>query len=147
MINPPVGNNINGRLVLNDSRTGTRVLTRIHHHLRTSNDFWFFVAFANQEGVVSLLQSLTDLRDRGVKGRILLSEYLNFTEPLALRSLIRFDNLEIRISRQGSVHSKAYCFFRGESKTIIIGSSNWTASALSSNTELVPRYFQWKGGA
>ena len=136
MINPPVGNNINGRLVLNDSRTGTRVLTRIHHHLRTSNDFWFFVAFANQEGVVSLLQSLTDLRDRGVKGRILLSEYLNFTEPLALRSLIRFDNLEIRISRKGSVHSKAYCFFRGESKTIIIGSSNWTASALSSNTEL-----------
>ena len=136
MINPPFGNNINARLVLNDPRTGTRVLTRLHHHLRTSSDFWFFVAFANQEGVASLLQSLTDLRDRGVKGRILLSEYLNFTEPLALKSLIRFNNIQVRISRQGSVHSKAYCFLRGESKTIIIGSSNWTAAALSSNTEL-----------
>jgi superfamily II DNA or RNA helicase/HKD family nuclease len=136
MINPPVGHNINARLVLNDSRTGARVLTRLHHHLRTSTNFWFFVAFANQEGVASLIQSLTDLRDRGVKGRILLSEYLNFTEPLALKSLIRFDNLEVRISRQGSVHSKAYCFLRGESKTVIIGSSNWTAAALSTNTEL-----------
>ena len=124
------------RLVLNDSVKGERVLSAIQAELHSCKAFRFYVAFVNQEGVACLLQSLADLRDRGVTGRILVSQYLNFTDPEALRALLKLDNLEVRIAIEGSMHAKGYYFAYPHTERYIIGSSNWTASALSSNTEL-----------
>lgn len=124
------------RLVLNDRTTGIRVLTRIQRELQACRSFRFYVAFANQQGVVSLLQTLEELRIRGTRGRVLVSQYLNFTDPVALRTLLRLTNLEVRIATEGSVHAKGYYFHHDTLERYIIGSSNWTESALATNTEL-----------
>jgi superfamily II DNA or RNA helicase len=123
-------------LALNSPRLRTRVSTRLYNELQRCKAFRFYVAFVNQEGVASLLQPLVEAQDKGVPGRILVSQYLNFTEPRALRSLLSFSNLNVRIAAHGSVHAKGYFFDLGESESLLIGSSNWTASALSTNTEL-----------
>lgn len=124
-------------LVLNQPSRNKRVLTRLQQELANCQEFWFYVAFVNQEGVISLLQTLEELRLRNVGGKILVSQYLNFTDPVALRTLIKLNNIDLRISTKGSMHSKGYRFkINHETERYIIGSSNWTASALSTNTEL-----------
>lgn len=124
------------QLSLNCRRTGTRVLSRLRKELMACEAFRFYVAFVNQEGVATLTQALEEARARGVKGKVLVSQYLNFTDPVALRSLLRFDNIHVRIATQGSVHAKGYFFEHNGCERYLIGSSNWTASALSKNTEL-----------
>jgi len=123
-------------LVLNDKMKGLRVLSTIQAELQKCESFRFYVAFANQAGVASLLQTLDDVRHAGVSGKVLVSQYLNFTSPQALRTLMYFDNIDLRIATQGSVHAKGFFFFRPHVHSYIVGSSNWTHSALSSNTEL-----------
>lgn len=124
-------------LVINQQSQGVRVLTRIKRELSTCTEFRFYVAFANKAGVASLIQDLEELQARKVKGRILVSQYLNFTEPTALRCLLKLDNLDLRIATEGSMHAKGYYFnFKNGLERYIVGSSNWTASALSTNTEL-----------
>lgn len=83
-----------------------------------------------------LLQALADLKNRGVKGQILVSQYLNFTDPVALRTLSLLGNIEVKIATEGAMHSKGYYFDHAGFRRFIIGSSNWTAAALSTNTEL-----------
>lgn len=126
---------IHPRLVLNKS-SGSRVLTQLQSELRTCERFQFYVAFANQAGVTSLKQSLEDLKRRGIRGQVLLSQYLNFTDPVALTMLMQLKHLDVRISTKGSMHAKGYYFLNEDTGRYIIGSSNWTASALSTNTEL-----------
>ena len=120
-------------LVLN---RGARVLTTVQRELRNCESFRFCVAFVNQPGVVMLLQLLGELQDRGTCGRVLVSQYLNFTEPVALRTLLKLRNLDVRIATEGSVHAKGYYFERGGVERYMIGSSNWTHAALCTNTEL-----------
>ena len=124
------------KLVINDARKPRRVLSTLLSELSSCDSFRFYVAFVNQQGVASLLQSLMDLEERNIQGKILVSKYLNFTEPTALRSLLKFDNIELRIMTKDSMHSKGYFFENNNSERYVIGSSNWTASALSKNTEL-----------
>lgn len=124
------------RLVLNQPGRGIRVSTRLQRELQSCLGFRFYVAFANQEGVATLLQTLKELEGRKVPGRVLVSQYLNFTDPVALRTLLKLRNLEVRIATEGAVHAKGYYFEREGSERYIIGSSNWTAAALATNTEL-----------
>ncbi len=123
------------RLVLNRQK-GQRVLHRLQHQLRTCDGFRFYVAFVNPEGLASLMQPLLDAQVRGVRGQVLVSQYLNFTHPIALRRLLKLSHLEVRIATKGSVHAKGYFFSKGPRQQFLIGSSNWTAAAISSNTEL-----------
>ena len=48
-------------------------------------------------GFASLSNKLFELREKGVKGKILVSQYLNFTEPEALKRLLDFDNISSKI--------------------------------------------------
>ena len=106
-------------LVLNDSRKGRKVLSTLKILLSQCKSFRFFVAFVNREGVISIAENLRRLEKLGVKGEVLVSQYLNFTEPLALRSLIAFKNLDVRINTDDSMHGKGYFFF-GEGRDINI---------------------------
>ncbi|SJM67054.1 DUF3427 domain-containing protein [Psychrobacter piechaudii] len=63
-----------------------------------------------------------------------MSQYLNFTEPDALRKLSKFQNIVLKIATN-DFHSKGYLFKHGLTNNIIIGSSNLTANALGSNKE------------
>lgn len=123
-------------LVLNDPGKGKKVLTELIRQLKKCEAFRFYVAFVTQSGIQSLKQQLAELRDGNIKGKILVSTYLNFTCPTALKALKEFDNLEVRIANSGNFHAKGYYFNSSSEWRFIIGSSNWTGNALSSNTEL-----------
>ncbi|MGM0519241.1 MAG: DEAD/DEAH box helicase [Campylobacterota bacterium] len=107
--------------------------------LNECNSFTINVAFINFSGVQLLLNCFKELEKKGVKGKILTSTYLNFTEAKALYKLLEFKNIELKIYDSNlnnkGFHSKAYIFeFDNEYKTVI-GSSNITSSAFKSNIE------------
>jgi superfamily II DNA or RNA helicase/HKD family nuclease len=123
------------RLVVN--RAGrSKVLSAVRTQLCGCDSFRFYVAFVNSDGVACLKQPLLNAAERGVRGCVLVSQYLNFSDPIALRQLLALPNIDARIATKGSVHAKGYFFSSTESERFVIGSSNWTASALSTNTEL-----------
>ncbi len=125
-------------LITNDKSIGTKVLTTILKELRELKDgdeFWFSVAFVTTSGVATLIDTLIDLEKRKIKGKILVSQYLNFTQPEALRRLFQFKNIELKIVTEGDFHSKGYLFKKSNFYNLIIGSSNLTATALCSNKE------------
>ena len=133
----PLGSGVSQQsLVLNSRKEGRKVLSTLSLLMSQCQSFRFFVAFVNQEGVISLLDQLIAAQKRGVKGQILVSSYLDFTEPAALARLIEFPNLDVRINTNDSMHGKGYFFYESEDAHLIVGSSNWTASALSSHLEL-----------
>lgn len=126
------------QLVLNQASSGTRVLTHIQRELQYCDAFRFYVAFVTQDGIACLSQVLQELHSRSVKGRILVSQYLNFTPPVALKTLLKFPAFDVRIATEGAMHAKGYYFTRTREQLehYLIGSSNWTSRALSTNTEL-----------
>ena len=98
------------KVLVNKKESGTKVLTSIKHSLTKCDEFWFSTAFITSSGVSTLINILQELKERGVKGRILTSQYLNFTQPEALRKLLKFQNLDLRIVTTGNFHSKGYLF-------------------------------------
>ena len=65
------------------------------------------------------------------------STYLNFTQPEALNRLLQFKNVELRIETKKAFHSKGYLFeMEPDQYDLVLGSSNLTQSALTTNIEL-----------
>lgn len=122
-------------IVTNEPVLNEKVLTTIIDELKSCESFFLSVAFITSGGVASLFGILLDLQLKGIKGKILVSEYLNFTEPEALRKLMQLDNVELRIARETDFHSKGFMFTHKSYYTIIIGSSNLTHGALTKNKE------------
>ena len=124
-------------LIVNHKGRGQKVLTTLLDELSSCNYFEFSVAFITQSGVVCLLETLSRLEQKNIRGRILTSQYLNFTQPQALESLLKLSNVEVRIEVKESFHSKGYLFKSSNSKySLYIGSSNLTSNALTTNIEL-----------
>lgn len=123
-------------LISNDQTRGRKVLDSILSCLKDCESFSMAVAFVTKSGVISILNQLSDLETRGIRGRVLVSQYQNFSQPEALRALLRLQNIELRISNRGAFHAKSYIFAkRGGYSDIFVGSSNLTANALSTNKE------------
>lgn len=123
------------QFLVNDKIAGTKVLTTINKELLSCSEFWFSVAFITHSGLSTLKETLKYLESKGIRGKILVSQYLNFTQPEALTRLIAFDNLDVRIDVNDSFHSKGYLFKKNDHYNLVVGSSNLTASALCSNKE------------
>jgi len=117
--------------------------TNFYNHitklLQECEIFTFNVAFINYSGLQLLLDSFRILEQKGVKGKILSSTYLNFTQIKALEKIKEFKNIDLKIydSNESNIgfHSKSYIFEFKENYKVIIGSSNITASAFKSNIE------------
>ena len=122
-------------LLTNNSEQGKKVLSTIIRELEQCDEFWFSVAFVTTGGIAALMNTLIELEKKKVKGKILASQYLNFTHPEALRRIKQFKNIELRIATEGNFHSKGYLFRKGNVFDLIIGSSNLTQTALSTNKE------------
>lgn len=120
--------------LVNDGN-GLKVLTTIKEQLLGCDEFWFSVAFVTTSGLASLKQEFLELSSKSVKGKVLVSQYLNFTQPEALRQLLKLDNIELRIAVDSDFHAKGYLFSKNGLNNLIIGSSNFTANALTSNKE------------
>lgn len=123
------------RLLVNNPARKEKVLSSIIRELETCDEFFFSVAFITNGGVATLANTLKKLERKGVHGKIIVSQYQNFTEPRALQRLIKFKNLDVKIISDDVFHAKGYIFKHGESYTLIVGSSNLTENALCSNKE------------
>lgn len=135
------------RLLINDKKVGCKVLTTIESQLQSCDHFWFSVAFATTSGVATLINCLNALEKKGVRGNILVSQYLNFTHPEALKRLLQLPNIDLKIAVTGDFHSKGYLFSHGEIYDLIIGSSNLTSNALCANIELNLKISATKGSS
>lgn len=127
---------VNNKLIVN-SESGN-LLNELKKCLIDCERFYFCVAFINFSGLQLLLDTFKDLEDIGVKGKIITSTYLNFTEPKALEKIKTFSNIDLKIfvaSKESGLHTKAYIFENKDEYKIIIGSSNITQKALKSNVE------------
>ena len=76
-----------------------------------------------------------DIENTGTVGKIITTDYLNYTEPKALHKLLTYNFIEVRIVTEEAFHTKGYFFNDGTKNTVIIGSSNITGGALKSNRE------------
>lgn len=116
----------------------TNFYNYITKHLNECKSFTFNVAFINFSGLQLLLDSFKSLENKNIKGKILTSTYLNFTEVRALEKILEFSNIELKIytnnDRRG-FHSKAYIFEYSDYYETVIGSSNITSSAFKNNIE------------
>ena len=121
------------------NRGGQKVLTAIEKELKGCDDLFISVAFITMGGVAPLLGTLKDLEKKGVKGRILTTDYLMFSDPRALDKLDSLDNLDIRVFKIGEnnvgFHTKGYMFHNNGDLRIIVGSSNLTQDAITKNHE------------
>ncbi|MBR2754191.1 MAG: DEAD/DEAH box helicase [Lachnospiraceae bacterium] len=139
-INSAVNSNLayKPQLLTNNYLKGQKVLSSIEEGLLNCDEFVISVAFITQSGIIPLLQIFKELERKGVKGRILTTDYQTFTDPKALETLHSLNNIEIRMftseDNQG-FHTKGYIFKQGSLFRIIIGSSNMTQSALTINQE------------
>jgi len=124
-------------LIVNKPNVEKKVLSTLKSRLRHCRGYQISVAFITTSGVACIIEQLKELEAAGVQGRILTSTYLNFTQPEALRRLLQFKNLELRIETKKAFHSKGYLFeLENDGFDLVLGSSNLTQSALTTNIEL-----------
>lgn len=101
-------------------------------------------------GITPLLQTLKELEKKGIKGEILTTNYLNFSEPRALKKVNNLSNITLKMydveAAKEGFHTKGYIFRKEEIYRIIIGSSNITSSALTSNREWNTRVISTEKG-
>ena len=118
---------------------GQKVLTAIEKELKGCDDLFISVAFITMGGIAPLLGTLKDLEKKGVKGRILTTDYLMFSDPRALDKLNSLNNLDVRVFKTGEndvgFHTKGYMFHNNGDLRIIVGSSNLTQNAITKNHE------------
>lgn len=127
---------------MNNLISNTNVDNFYNHLLKLlleSKSFIFNVAFINFSGVQLLLEVFSKLENKNIKGKILTSTYLNFTQIKALEKLKEFSNIELKIydcnSTNIGFHSKSYIFEFDDFYEVMVGSSNITASAFKTNIE------------
>ncbi len=127
------------QFVSNNFKEGKKVLSSIEDELLACQEFSISVAFITMNGITPLLQTLKELEERNIPGRILTTDYLNFNEPRALKKLAQYKNITLKMySTQDAhegFHTKGYIFRNEEIYHIIVGSSNMTSNALTKNKE------------
>ena len=125
--------------VSNNPEEGKKVISSVEDELLRCDQFQISVAFITMGGVTPLLQTLKELEKKGVKGQILTTNYLNFSEPRALEKLNGLKNITLKMydveAAGNGFHTKGYIFKKEEIYRIIIGSSNMTSAALTINKE------------
>ncbi len=127
------------QFISNNYKEGRKVLSSIENELSNCDEFSISVAFITMGGITPLLQILEELERKQIPGRILTTDYLNFSEPRALDKLAGLKNIDLRMYSANDsnigFHTKGYIFKEEEIYRIIVGSSNMTLSALTKNKE------------
>lgn len=127
------------QFISNNYKEGRKVLSSIEDELLSCEEFFISVAFITMSGITPLLQTLKELESRNIPGKILTTNYLNFSEPRALKKLAELKNITLKMyaadEAEEGFHTKGYIFRKEEIYRIIVGSSNMTLSALTKNKE------------
>lgn len=138
------------QFISNDHKEGRKVISSIEDELFVCDEFAISVAFITMGGITPLLQTLRELEKKGVQGRILTTDYLHFSEPKAMKVLAGLKNISLKMysteqAKEG-FHTKGYIFRKEEMYRFIIGSSNMTQSALTTNREWNTKIVSTKQG-
>ncbi len=136
--------------VSNNAKDGNKVIKSIEDELSKCDKFQISVAFITMGGIEPLLLKLKELEKKNIPGEILTTNYLNFTQPAALKKLHDLKNIKIRMFNVEAAgkdfHTKGYIFKKEEIYRIIIGSSNMTGNALTKNYEWNTKLISTKNG-
>lgn len=115
------------QFISNNYKEGRKVISSIEDELLMCKEFFISIAFITMGGITPLLQTLKELGRRGIPGKILTTDYQNFSEPRALRKLAGLSNISMKMYRtdeaQEGFHTKGYIFKNEELYRIIVGSS------------------------
>ena len=113
--------------ISNNPEEGKKVISSVEDELLRCEEFQISVAFITLE-VTPLLQTLKELEKKGVKGQILTTNYLDFSEPRALEKLNGLKNITLKMydveAAGNGFHTKGYIFkkkrFIGSSSEVLI---------------------------
>ncbi|MDU1790005.1 MAG: DUF3427 domain-containing protein, partial [Streptococcus thermophilus] len=99
------------QILVNNSDEKRYVLTDLQEELSKCGAFYFSVAFVTKNGIAMIKSQLSDLMDKKVPGKILISPYLDFNDPDAMRELLKLKNVEVRLTPEKiQMHAKFYLF-------------------------------------
>ncbi len=112
-----------------------KTITYLENNFKDCSEFLISVAFITKSGVILLKPLLLYLKERNIPGKIVSGDYLGFTEPDALRELDQFENIDVKLNFSNNLHAKGYFFKQSDRWNVIVGSSNLTQAALTSNSE------------
>ena len=134
----PMENSSSNPLFISNA-PGNTMQAFLDKELSKCDRFIISVAFISRSGLAPLKQTLLELENRKIPGKILTTDYLTFTEPSALTALSKYSNIELKIFRCDKnikgFHTKGYLFFKNKVVSVTIGSSNLTGNALAINKE------------
>ena len=135
-INQPV------ELLTNNSRSS--FYNYLKNALIKCQGFSFSVAFISDSGLQLIIDELKQLEKKGVRGRILTTNYEFGTAPRALEMIQELSNVEGKmydaLTSFRKFHTKAYIFDMKDHYEIVVGSSNMTQYALKNNHEWNLKY-------
>lgn len=134
------------KLLVNNNKENEDVLSTLIEELEGCRGFLFSVAFITESGLATLKSQLLDLKQQGIRGRILTSTYLSFNQPKIFRELLKLENVDVRLTSLEGFHSKGYIFDHGTHYSLIVGSSNLTAHALKVNYEWNVKFTSHENG-
>lgn len=104
------------KLITNDQKNHVFAQNALQDELDTCTDFFISVAFVTQSGLCFLKTHFADLVRKGIRGRLMTSNYLGFNNPDVFRSLLEIENIDVRIVEKEGFHVKGVYF----SKMVII---------------------------
>ena len=119
------------KLLCNNSET--KVSNSIVDELHNCDEFFISSAFITEGGLTYFLEEFKLLESKNIKGKILTTDYLSFTQPKALKKLQKFKNIEVKLylCKDNGFHTKGYIFKKNGLYKGIVGSSNLTMDALT----------------
>lgn len=85
------------QFVSNNHKEGKKVLSSVEDELLACDQFQISVAFITMSGITPLLQTLKELEKKNIPGEILTTNYLNFSEPRALKKLNELQNITLKM--------------------------------------------------
>ena len=123
--------------------TMTLHTNHLYHQLKeditNSSTIYVLSSFVMKSGIDMIWDDLQTAQQRGADIKILTGDYLYVTQPQALAKLLMLqgENLEIRLWQSNGIafHPKAFIFKHRAEGAIIVGSSNFSRSALTSGVE------------
>lgn len=119
-----------------------------YHYLKDAlnrcQSFSFSVAFISDSGLQLIIDDLIDAGNRGVRGKLLTTNYEFGTTPRALEMIGDQKYIDAKLydalTSIRKFHTKAYIFDMGNHFEIVVGSSNMTQYALKNNHEWNLKY-------
>lgn len=120
--------------LLGNSKTDSIWFT-LRRELNSCLGFSWAVAFVTEDMLTPFKLVMADLAKTGVSGTLITGDYLNFNSPKVFAELQKIPNLKVRLAGESGFHAKGYLFKHQGYKTVVLGSANFTRSALLSNYE------------